>query len=290
MSRSTTLYLMKMINIIAEIGSNHAGDISLAKEMVSAAKESGANYAKFQSWREKNLREGPWDKDEPFFDFKNKREFYKKAELLDDQHHELINHCNKVGIKFLTTCCDKERAAFLSSLSMSCVKVASPDSTDDKIVGALRDNFDRVIVSTGMTKNNEIDKIIKKLCPGKYTIMHCVSIYPTPLNKISLNRLESLRDKVTSNGGDFGVSDHSPGINFVLTAIAKGATWIEKHFTINNKLTGPDNKISILPNELKTIRNFSEDFLELQSCQESDSWEQEIDLRKVISGRFAGDS
>ena len=277
-----------MINIIAEIGSNHAGDISLAKEMISAAKERGANYAKFQSWQEKNLREGPWDKDERFFDFKNKREFYKRAELLDSQHYELVDYCEKVGIKFLTTCCDKERVDFLSNLPMECIKVASPDSTDDVIVEALRSNFDRVIVSTGMTTNDEVGNIINKLNSGKYTIMHCVSIYPTPLNKISLARLKTLRAEVLINGGDFGVSDHSLGINFVLTAIANGATWIEKHFTINNKLTGPDNKISILPNQLKEIRNFAEDFSELQVSEETDCWQEEINLREVISGRFAG--
>ena len=102
-----------MINLIAEIGSNHAGDISLAKEMICAAAENGADYAKFQSWREEDIPPGPWDDKEKFFHFDNKRAFYKQAQLSNEEHYELISTCKKVGIKFLTTCFNFDRINFL---------------------------------------------------------------------------------------------------------------------------------------------------------------------------------
>ena len=123
-----------MINLIAEIGSNHAGDISLAKEMIHAAAENGADYAKFQSWREEDVPPGPWDNEESFFHFNNKRSFYKQTQLSDDQHYELINTCEKAGIKFLTTCFNNNRVDFLSQLNVDIIKIASCDSTNLEMI------------------------------------------------------------------------------------------------------------------------------------------------------------
>ncbi len=177
---------MNKVNIIAEIGSNHNGDMTLAKEMISAAKESGADYSKFQSWREEDLQPGPWDKDVPFFNYKNKRDFYKKAQLSNDNHYELKEYCDKVGIKFLTTCFSNHRADFLSDLGLDTIKVASTDSTNQLMIDNLSHKFDRLIVSTGMTTNAEIKDLCGWLshCCKKHVVMHCISMYPTPLEKL----------------------------------------------------------------------------------------------------------
>ena len=275
-----------MINLIAEIGSNHAGDISLAKEMICAAAENGADYAKFQSWREEDIPPGPWDDKEKFFHFDNKRAFYKQAQLSNEEHYELISTCEKVGIKFLTTCFNFDRINFLSQLNIDTIKVASCDSTNQKMIKNLNEKFKRVIVSTGMTNNKEIDQITELVDPSRLVLMHCVSIYPTPLEKISLPRLNDIRKKTKAKGCSFGISDHSIGINFSLTAVTQGATWVERHFTIDKRLTGPDNKMSVLPEELKTIKSFSEDFDKLNACDRADCWEQEIEFRKIASRRF----
>jgi len=180
-----------MINLIAEIGGNHDGNINLAKDMIDAAAQNGANYVKFQSWREKDLRHGPWDEDDaPFLHYKNKRDFYKTSELLDEQHHELIDHCKKQNIKFLTTCFNRGRVDFLSKLGLDSIKIAGCDATSESMIKDLSQVFDRVIVSTGMASNEEITTLAKQLhkLETDFVLMHCVSIYPTPINKISLSK------------------------------------------------------------------------------------------------------
>ena len=287
--------MSNLINIIAEIGANHNGDIVLAKEMVAAAHENGADYAKFQSWREQDIGPGPWDSNEPFFQFKNKREFYKHAELSEQDHYDLIEYCNKSGIKFLTTCFDKGRVNFLSQLGLDTIKVASCDSTSEAMIKELSHKFNRLIVSTGMTTNSEIRDLCKWLAYycRKHVVMHCVSMYPTPLDKISIDKMLWVKESLNPRGfrdsdgpGEWGVSDHSLGTTVPKVAITYGATWVEKHFTTDKKIPGPDNFMSIEPHELKQIRQFADDFIKISSCNSLDAAQEEMDLRKVIMNRF----
>tara|TARA_Y100000592_G_scaffold15326_1_gene22345 strand:- start:18078 stop:18932 length:855 start_codon:yes stop_codon:yes gene_type:complete len=276
------------VKIIAEIGANHNGEMSLAKEMIEAAKESGADYAKFQSWKSETLIKGPWDDDsKPFFQFKNKRDFYNNAQLSDDDHFELIAHCNKVGIDFLTTCFDRGRVDFLTRLGMKDIKIASSDATSFGMIDDLCDNFERIIISTGMTKLKEVDDLVRHLNAKEkdYALLHCVSMYPTPLESISIPRLYAIRDAV-GNSGDFGISDHSLGSMFPKVAVSLGATWIEKHFTTDKEIPGPDNFMSITPDELRDIRNFCNDFESLGHSVPAEVHDQELDLRELIKDRF----
>ena len=303
-------HLTNSAKIIAEIGANHDGDMSLAKEMICAAAENGASYAKFQSWREQDLKHGPWDEDKPFFHYKNKRDFYKKSELLDEQHRELIDFCEKKDISFLTTCFSRSRIDFLSKLKMDSIKIASTDSTSGSMIRELSDKFDRVIVSTGMTTNEEIKNLAGQLHELEidFVLMHCVSIYPTPIDKISLPRMDFIKKLAeerfemcanmptrTLSRGKFGISDHSLGINVAIIAVARGATWIEKHFTIDNNLPGPDNKMSMLPKDLRKIREFCDDFALMQSNVSTimpqphnadEIQKDESELRDSLVGRF----
>jgi len=191
-----------MINLIAEIGANHDGNMNLAKEMIDAAAQNGANYVKFQSWKEEDLRHGPWDKDSgPFFHYKNKRDFYKTAELRDEQHYELIEYCKKQNVKFLTSCFTRDRVKFLSKLELDSIKVAGCDSISKSMIEDLSRVFDRIIVSTGMTTNEEIADLAKQLheLEVDFVLMHCVSMYPTPINKVSLPRMDYIKKLAIEN-------------------------------------------------------------------------------------------
>jgi sialic acid synthase SpsE len=290
-----------MINIIAEIGVNHNGDIGLAKEMIASAAECGANYAKFQSWTEQKLRKGAWDEDpEPFFNFKNKRDFFKKVQITDKDHRELISECDRHGINFLTTCFNRSRVQFLSSLGLDSVKVASPDASSLGLIKDLSKNFDKIIVSTGMTTNEEIIDLAEQLHKTNvdFVLMHCVSMYPAPINKISLSKMEFIKkltkqridqdtmQPVPAHRGEFGISDHSLGLSVPITAIAKGATWVEKHFTIDKNLPGPDNQMSSTPSDFKAIRSFADDFIIMQNNKNESVQPEEIELKELIKDRF----
>ena len=295
-----------MINLVAEIGANHDGDTNLAKEMIDAAAQNGANYVKFQSWKEEDLGPGPWDEDSgPFFHYKNKRDFYKTAELRDEQHYELIEYCKKQNVKFLTTCFNRDRVEFLSKLGLDSIKVAGCDANSKSMIKDLSQVFDRVMISTGMTSNEEITILAKQLHELEidFVLMHCVSVYPTPIDKISFSRMDFIKKLADENWemcanmptrilsrGEFGISDHSLGVNVAIAAAARGATWIEKHFTIDNNLPGPDNKMSITPDELKAIRNFCDDFEIMSNNKDIDIQEKETELRKAMVGRFGDNS
>ena len=261
---------MSKIKIIAEIGANHNGDMTLAKEMIHAASENGADYAKFQSWQADKIGPGPWDSPEPFFQFKNKREFYNNAQLTNDNHFELIETCNKLNIRFLTTCFNIDRSDFLGTLGMDTIKIASCDSS-----------------STGMTTTSEFTGLIDQLenIGKKYAVLHCVSMYPTPIESINMNRFNFIKSGI-GQSGEFGISDHSLGSFFPKVAVSLGATWIEKHFTTDKSIPGPDNFMSIDPDELLDIRKFCEDFEKLGFEETVESNIKEMDLRKIIDNRF----
>ena len=281
---------MNKVKIIAEIGANHNGDMSLAKEMIHAASENGADFAKFQSWQASKIPPGPWDTPEPFFNFKNKRDFYGKAQLTNEQHYELIEECKKRNINFLTTCFDRDRANFLSTLGMNTIKIASCDATSNKMIRELANNFETLICSTGMTEMSEINALDSLLSStGKdYVVMHCVSMYPTPVEKIGLKRFFQIRDALSN--GQFGISDHSLGSFFPKFAISHGATWVEKHFTTDRSIPGPDNHMSINPEELQEIRSFANMHSMLGSNAEDLVYEEERELRKIIQHRFGDNS
>ena len=279
------------VKIIAEIGANHNGDMSLAKEMIRAAAENGADYAKFQSWQASKIGAGPWDDDTPFFQFKNKREFYNNAQLTNENHYELIEECNSAGIKFLTTCFDRERVGFLSSLGIQDIKVASCDSTSRTMIDELSSNFNRLIVSTGMTTMEEITQLRNQLdgTSQPYALLHCVSMYPTPLEKINVERLRQIGSMVSS-AGEFGISDHSLGTTFPKLAVTMGATWIEKHFTTDTKIPGPDNYMSITPDQLQDIRTFCDEYQKIGINSQEEVYNEELELRGVIQNRFGNNN
>lgn len=238
--------------IIADVGANHNGDMQLAKKMIHAAAESGADYVKFQSWRASKLVKLAGVSDEQFA---RDLEYYKKRELSDEQHKLLLKECEKNGVRFLTTCFDIERVDFLANLGIKEIKVPSPDSGSHKMISLLAKKFDHLIVSTGMSVPADVEKTagIVKRAGKKLSFMHCVSLYPLAFEKANLARMNWLKRFTPS----VGFSDHSVGTELGKIAIAWGASFLEKHFTIDRGLEGKDQRFSALPHELRELADYA---------------------------------
>ena len=248
--------------IIAEAASNHGGDIEIAKQMIRAAKACGADYIKFQSWQAKNLRP-----DDPA------KESFAKKELSDEDHRILINECKKAGIKFLTSCFDWKRVDFLAALGLKTIKVPSTELTSARMLNMLREKFDHIILSTGASSKEEIEQAVELLKKGKFTLLHCVSEYPTPLERVNLARMNWLK-KFTA---DVGFSDHTIGTTAAKLAILEGATYIEKHFTLKIDPANVFSKVCMDAKGLKEICNFAKkpDASKIQNYAE---------LKKIATG------
>jgi N,N'-diacetyllegionaminate synthase len=253
------------VKIIAEIGVNHNGDMALAKKLIDEAKKAGADYVKFQTFKADRLATKKAKK--TVYQIKNsgdgesQKDMLARLELSHDMHKKIISHCNKQKIKFLSSAFDIESLDFLSKLGQSIFKIPSGEITNApylKHVGAIAKS---IILSTGMSNLKEIKEAIKILESGglsrkDITVLHCTSEYPAPLNEVNLNAMNEIKNKLKVS---VGYSDHTAGIEVSLAAVALGAEVIEKHFTFNQKLPGPDHKASLEPKELrlmiKLIRN-----------------------------------
>jgi N,N'-diacetyllegionaminate synthase len=258
--------------VIAEIGANHGGDMSLAKEMIRVAAECGADVVKFQSWQSKNLAP-----DDPNYDR------HRKAELSDENHYELIDACKTHGVQFLTTCFDIHRVDFLASLGLKAIKVASPDLASSNLIRVLRDRFEYLIISTGMSRDTEVMATAEILRDTPFAFLHCVSVYPTPAHMVRLRRMEWLRQFTP----DVGFSDHTMGSHAAAAAMSLGASIIEKHFTIDRSLPGKDQAVSATPDELRDICSFARELPSLLGrSNDVDILPEEVDNRTRYVGKW----
>lgn len=269
--------------IIAEIASSHNGDIDLARAMICAAAESGADIVKFQSWRAKNVADSDPDKRR-----------YEKLELSDDDHRILIEACNQAGVEFLTTCFDIDRIPFLKSLGLRSIKVPSVNLKEPKLLKELVKNFEHVFISTGMSTVEEIKNAIDILSSTKYTIMHCVAIYPTPLEKANLKKIDWLKQFSPS----VGYSDHTIGIEAPIVALSMGIDYLEKHFTLSRYLpqdthTTADGSrpitthaIACEPHELKQICDWAKNIEMIRGDGRLEMYPEEQLTRKKYTGRL----
>ena len=264
-----------MIKTIAEIGWNHCGDMELAKQMISAAKESGATYAKFQSWSVERLKPGAWDED-------GRREIYEKAELTKERHVELINYCNEVGIKFLSSVFSTKDAELLLSLGVTEVKIPSFESRNHKLIQYCDDNFDTIFMSTGTSTLSEIGDSVKHIKYSDFYLLHCVSTYPCNPYMANLPRMNTLKEL----GFPVGYSDHIQGVESAKVAIGEGATVVEKHFTTDKNLPGRDNKFAILPYQMKELTDYIQMREEMFTSHGDDYQQSELDSRNNYEGRF----
>lgn len=225
--------------IIAEIGQNHNGDMEIAKKLISAVKEGGADIAKFQLYDVDSI-------------FPPSFEWYKEAkktQLTKEQVLELADWCQKVDIEFMASVFDTERVEWCQEIGMKRYKIASRSIYDEELINAIAGTGKDIIASLGMYQGKEFPQINTR---GKVDFLYCVAKYPTLPE--DLNFLEVDFNKYS------GFSDHTIGIEAALVAMARGAKIIEKHFTLNKKMHGPDHIISMEPQELRQIVRFSRKF------------------------------
>ncbi|MFA6192773.1 MAG: N-acetylneuraminate synthase [Sulfurimonas sp.] len=256
---------MKKVFIIAEAGVNHNGSTELAKKLIDVAALAGADAVKFQTFKTENLvsknaskaeyQKSTTDADESQFDM------IKKLELDVSAHRELIAYCKQKNILFLSTPFDLDSVDLLQNLGLEIFKIPSGEITNLpylRKIGALNK---KVILSTGMANMNEIMDAVAILTASgtkkeNITVLHANTEYPTPMEDVNLNAMLSIRDTLNVA---CGYSDHTLGIEVDIAAVALGAECIEKHFTLDNTMEGPDHKASLEPHELiamvQAIRN-----------------------------------
>ena len=274
---------MKQTYIIAEAGVNHNGSEELAFKLVDAALEAGADVVKFQTFKAKNL----------VTEFAPQAEYQKqntkkvesqlamlsRLELSYDAHHRLIKYCKKMGIEFLSTAFDHESLIFLvEELGLKTLKIPSGELTNAPLVLAHARTGANLIVSTGMATLGEIEAALSVIAFGytdrnshpskdrfeqafwsdagriaiknKVTLLHCTTEYPAPFDEINLKVMDTLSKAFEL---PVGYSDHTQGIAVPIAAVARGATLIEKHFTLDKNMEGPDHRASLDPIELKSM-------------------------------------
>ena len=257
---------MSRVTIIAEAGVNHNGEIEKAKQLIDAAAEAGADYVKFQTFKADKLVSTEAKK--ASYQAKNINDgddsqygMLKKLELSEEDHYILKKYADEAGIKFLSTGFDEDSLDFLDSVGIDFFKVPSGEITNYPYLKHMASKKKPVVVSTGMSSLGEIEQALDVLTEAGVSIeniavLHCNSQYPTPFEDVNLSAMLSIRDAFKVR---VGYSDHTLGIEIPIAAVALGATVIEKHFTLDRNLPGPDHKASLEPNELahmvRSIRN-----------------------------------
>tara|TARA_Y100001970_G_scaffold2704_1_gene3157 strand:+ start:9667 stop:10686 length:1020 start_codon:yes stop_codon:yes gene_type:complete len=251
--------LYKSTLIIAEAGVNHNGSINRAKEMIEVAAQAGADFVKFQTFRAEALvtRYAVKAKYQENLTDSNESQFgmIKKLELDLNAHQILIQHCKKQNIGFLSTPFDHESIDLLSHLNIPFYKIPSGEITNLPYLRHIGSIRKPIIMSTGMSTIDEVNNALKILLEAgakkdKITILHCNTEYPTPIEDVNLNAMLTIREKT---GVQVGYSDHTLGIEVPIAAVALGAKIIEKHFTLDRNLPGPDHFSSLDPDQLKSM-------------------------------------
>lgn len=245
--------------IIAEAGVNHNGDIAMARRLVDVAADAGADYVKFQTFKAERLvtaAAGKANYQKQSTDgAENQLSMLRRLELNRQAHLDLIEHCRKKGIKFLSTGFDTESIDMLAGLGIDRFKIPSGEITNLPYLQHIGRHGKPVILSTGMCDLEEIGAALKLLEDAgtpreKITVLHCNTEYPTPMADVNLRAMLTIRDTYSV---DVGYSDHTLGTEVAIAAVALGASVIEKHFTLDRTLPGPDHRASLEPAELKAM-------------------------------------
>ena len=245
--------------IIAEAGVNHNGSIDLAKKLIDVASASGADAVKFQTFKADNLatkkaqkaiyQKENTDKEESQFDM------LKKLELDIEAHKELISYCSNKKIIFLSSPFDHESIELLNDLGLEILKIPSGEITNLPYLRQIGKLNKKIILSTGMSNIDEVKSALNILInsgtkKNNITVLHANTEYPTPMEDVNLRAMLTIGKELDIN---FGYSDHTLGIEVDIAAVAMGASCIEKHFTLDCNMQGPDHKASLEPNQLKAM-------------------------------------
>ena len=246
--------------IIAEAGVNHNGSIELAKKLVEKAKDAGVDYIKFQTFKASKLvtkaaKQAEYQQKNIGKEGDSQYQMLKKLELSPEEHEILIDYCRQLGIKFFSTAFDFDSIDYLHSLNLGLWKIPSGEVTNYPFLKRIAAYNEPTILSTGMCDMEDVrasvDALYRNgLSKENLILLHCNTEYPTPFEDVNLKAMDALRKEF---GVEVGYSDHTKGIEVPIAAVALGATVIEKHFTLDRTLPGPDHKASLEPDELKAM-------------------------------------
>jgi len=282
--------------IIAEAGVNHNGDMNLAKQLIDVAVDAGADIVKFQSFNADRLTTTTAEK--AIYQIKttgkqeSQYEMLRRLELSIDMHKELIEYCSQRHIEFFSTGFDIDSVNLLIDLGQSHFKIPSGEITNLPYLRHIGQQGKEVVLSTGMSTLGDIEFAINALEQSgtnrnKITILHCTTEYPTPMNEVNLSAMQNIHKAF---GVKIGYSDHTQGIEVAIAAAALGASVIEKHFTLDRTLPGPDHKASLEPNELKSmiqcVRNINVAMGDgIKRLTPSEMKNKDIARKSIVAGR-----
>ena len=246
--------------IIAEAGVNHNGSIEIAKKMVDVAVDAGADIIKFQTFKTNNLvskgaKLAEYQRHNIGESDNSQYEMLKSLELSEQDHEELILYCRNKGICFLSTAFDLDSIDYLHSLGLKLWKIPSGEITNYPFIRKIAEYKENIILSTGMCVEQDIINAVDLIymfgvSKEQITVLHCNTQYPTPFEDVNLKAMLPIKHNL---GLNVGYSDHTMGIEVPIAAVALGASVIEKHFTLDRSLPGPDHKASLEPKELKSM-------------------------------------
>jgi N-acetylneuraminate synthase/N,N'-diacetyllegionaminate synthase len=245
------------IFIVAEIGVNHNGDIRLAKKLIDAAKDAGADAVKFQAFKTEKVvtkyaEKAKYQKETTGLS-ESQYDMIRRLELKDEEIRELYNYAKKNNIIFLSSAFDKESVDLLDNLGVPAFKVASGEITNFPLLRYIAEKKKPIILSTGMSTIGEIEEaleVIREKGVENIVLLHCVTSYPAKIEDVNLRVIEALRRRFKL---PVGFSDHTLGITIPIAVAALGAVLVEKHFTLDRTLPGPDHRASLEPDELKDM-------------------------------------
>ena len=250
---------MAKVLIIAEAGVNHNGSMDNARKLIDAAVEAGVDIVKFQSFKAEKISSKKAAKAEyqqkTTGNSESQFEMLKKLELSEPDHEFLLDYCRQKNIKFLSTPFDEDSIDLLKSKGITIGKIPSGEVTNLPYLQAMAKAFPKIILSTGMCDMQEIEEALKVLLEAgakkeNITVLHCNTEYPTPMQDVNLKAMNHIGRELDVA---IGYSDHTLGIEVPIAAVALGATVIEKHFTLDRNMEGPDHRASLEPDELKAM-------------------------------------
>jgi N-acetylneuraminate synthase len=277
--------------IVAEIGSNHNGDMDLCLKLIDAAKECGADAAKFQSWSKsslisnaeyaRNTKYGADHKKLPSLE-----DEVARYQLTREQHLQVAEHCRKRGITFFSSCFSRDEVDLLESLDVPAYKIASMDVNHLPLLDYVARTGKPVILSTGLATLGEIERalaVLRDAGSGPVALLHCVSIYPSPPEIVNLRNIKTLQEAFDV---PVGYSDHSLGAAIPLASVALGACMIEKHFTLDTTMQGWDHAVSASPQEMSYIVSESRSIFAALGSSVRSINETQLEKRKVFRRRM----
>ena len=280
--------------IIAEAGVNHNGSFELAKELVDKAAEAGADIVKFQTCKAENVISRYADKAEyqkkTTGEADTQLDMVRKLMLTYEQYGQLKDYCEEKGIRFLSTAFDLPSVDYLHGIGMGLWKIPSGEITNLPLLIKIAQLHEPIIMSTGMSTLEEVGnavKVLKENGAADITLLHCTTEYPAPYEDVNLKAMDTMKEAF---GLPVGYSDHTKGIEIPIAAVARGACVIEKHFTLDRNMEGPDHKASLEPQELaemvRTIRNVEQAIGDgVKKVSASELKNQDIARKSIIAAK-----